>query len=61
MDSLQRSAKHLRNWCVDFALPYWAEQAQRSDKSWVEHLHLDGYPDLKAERRWRVLARQVYV
>ena len=61
MDDLQRSAKRLRNWCVDFALPYWAEQAQRADKSWVEHLHLDGTPDLEAERRWRVLARQVYV
>jgi len=61
MDALQNSAEHLKQWCVEKALPYWADHAQRDDKSWVEHLKLDGTPDLKAERRWRVLARQVYV
>ena len=43
------------------ALPYWADHAQNTDNSWAEHLYLDGFPDLNAERRWRVLARQVYV
>jgi len=61
MDALTQSAARLKTWCVSRALPYWAEHAQRSDKSWVEHLKLDGTPDLAAERRWRVLARQVYV
>lgn len=61
MDALQESAARLRRWCVDHALPVWAHRAQRSDKSWVEHLNLDGTADMAAERRWRVLARQVYV
>ncbi len=61
MDALQHSAARLKKWCVGQALPYWARHAQRDDKSWVEHLKLDGTPDLDAERRWRVLARQVYV
>jgi len=53
--------KILRTWCVDRALPLWADLAQNSDGSWVEHLHTDGTADHAAERRWRVLARQVYV
>ena len=61
MDALTQSAARLKTWCVSRALPYWAAHAQRPDKSWVEHLNLDGTPDLAAERRWRVLARQVYV
>jgi len=61
MDALERSANTLRAWCSQQALPIWAERAQLADGSWVEHLHLDGQPDLQAERRWRVLARQVYV
>lgn len=60
-DDLTRSAARLLDWIRQKALPYWAEHAQLSDGSWVEHLHLDGSPDLSAERRWRVLARQVYV
>jgi len=61
MDALTQSAARLKDWCALRALPYWAEHAQLDDKSWVEHLHFDGSPDLLAERRWRVLARQVYV
>lgn len=61
MDALQHSAARLRQWCTAQALPVWTERAQRPDSSWVEHLHLDGAPDISAERRWRVLARQVYV
>ena len=61
MDALSKSSARLKGWCAQRALPYWAEHGQRPDKSWVEHLHLDGTADLAAERRWRVLARQVYV
>lgn len=61
MDALSHSAARLRNWCSHHALPYWANHAQRADNSWIEHLNLDGTPDRAAERRWRVLARQVYV
>lgn len=61
MDKLAQSSARLKEWCALRALPYWAEHAQRADKSWIEHLNLDGTPDLTAERRWRVLARQVYV
>lgn len=60
-DALTRSAERLKLWCRDHALPLWAERAFLPDGSWVEHLNLDGQPDLSAERRWRVLARQVYV
>lgn len=60
-DHLQISADRLVRWVKEKALPIWAERAQLSDGSWVEHLKLDGKPDLEAERRWRVLARQVYV
>ncbi len=61
MDALAHSAARLRQWCIEKALPIWAERAQRPDGSWVEHLNLDGTADIAAERRWRVLARQVYV
>ena len=60
-DALQLSAARLKKWCSEHALPLWAERAHLEDGSWVEHLHLNGQPDLAAERRWRVLARQVYV
>ncbi|WP_416876797.1 AGE family epimerase/isomerase [Litorimonas sp.] len=59
--SLKNSADRLKSWCIDAALPYWADRARFPDGSWVEHLHLDGSPDRDAERRWRILARQVYV
>ena len=61
MDALTQSSARLKDWCALRALPYWVQHAQRNDDSWVEHLYLDGFPDLAAERRWRVLARQVYV
>ncbi len=60
-DALTQSAVRLRRWCSEQALPIWAERAHLETGCWVEHLHLDGQPDLTAERRWRVLARQVYV
>jgi len=58
---LEQSSARLTAWVIDCALPLWAQRGQRDDGSWVEHLYLDGTPDLSAERRWRVLARQIYV
>jgi len=58
--SLHRSAEDLKHWAINAALPFWL-RAQRKDGSWVEHLNLDKTPDRAAERRWRVLARQIYV
>jgi len=60
-NTFETSMSRLRDWIVDRALPIWAERAHLADGSWVEHLNLNGTPDLSAERRWRVLARQVYV
>jgi len=61
IDPLTQSATRLQAWCINCALPLWENRARKSDHSWVEHLHLDGTADHTAERRWRVLARQVYV
>ncbi|MEL6686313.1 MAG: AGE family epimerase/isomerase [Pseudomonadota bacterium] len=52
------AAMTVKEWLVNTSLPLWAERANLPDGSWVEHLKLDGTPDLEAERRWRVLARQ---
>jgi len=60
-DNLKQSSDRLTKWVSEKALPLWAERAQLPTGCWVEHLKLDGTPDLSAERRWRVLARQVYV
>jgi len=59
--ALEQNALRLKNWTIDKALPIWAQRAQLEDGSWAEHLSLDGTADMAAERRWRVLARQVYV
>lgn len=59
--ALNNSARRIRRWVIDKALPLWAARAQMSNGRWVEHLHLNGKPDLTAELRWRVLARQIYV
>ena len=59
--ALNQSASRLKDWTVHHALPIWAKRAWLPDGSWVEHLNLDGTADMKAERRWRVLARQIYV
>jgi mannose-6-phosphate isomerase len=58
---LKKSAERIRNWVIKKALPLWAERAQHQSGRWVEHLNLNGTPDLSAELRWRVLARQIYV
>lgn len=56
--ALRFSAARLREWLARTALPVWAERAQRPSGDWVEHLHPDGTPDMEAERRWRINARQ---
>ena len=58
---LKNSALRMREWVITQALPFWAERAQHESGRWVEHLNLDGTPDLSADLRWRVLARQIYV
>jgi len=60
-DALKQSAKRIRGWVIERALPLWVERGQHANGRWVEHLHLDGTPDLSADLRWRVLARQIYV
>jgi len=59
--NLANSAAKLKTWTISKAMPLWAARAQLPDGSWVEHLTLDGKADMQAERRWRILARQVYV
>lgn len=59
--ALKDSALRMRDWVIDKALPLWAIRAQHESGRWVEHLNLDGTPDLTADLRWRVLARQIYV
>ncbi len=59
--NLKNSAKCLQDWTMKQALPIWAQRALLPDGSWVEHLALNGMADMAAERRWRVLARQIYV
>ena len=59
--ALKQSAARLKDWTIRAALPIWAKRAHLADGSWVEHLNLDGTADMQAERRWRVLARQIYV
>jgi mannose/cellobiose epimerase-like protein (N-acyl-D-glucosamine 2-epimerase family) len=60
-DDLLNSALKLKNWCIKYALPTWSAKAQLANGSWIEYLNLNGSPNMKAVRRWRVLARQVYV
>ena len=55
------SAQRLKSWTIDKALPIWAARGQFADGSWAEHLWLSGQVDDQAQRRWRVLARQIYV
>jgi len=59
--ALKNSALRMRDWVIHRALPLWALRAQQASGRWVEHLNLDGTPDLTADLRWRVLARQIYV
>ncbi|MEP1229239.1 MAG: AGE family epimerase/isomerase [Litorimonas sp.] len=59
--ALKHSTNRLKQWTITKALPIWRARAQLPDGSWVEHLTLGGMADMQAERRWRVLARQIYV
>ena len=42
------------------SLDLWAERGRDQHGGWYEHLHKDGSPDVKAPRRHRIQARQVY-
>lgn len=52
----------IRHWLARSALPLWADAGiDREAGGFVERLRLDGTPDLKAAKRLRVQARQIYV
>ena len=56
------SAKRIRSWLFDEALPLWAERGLDKVNGGVfEALNHDGSPALLGKRRLRVLARQIYV
>jgi mannose-6-phosphate isomerase len=52
----------LHRFVAEKALPLWAQGGVHPHEGvFVEHLHMDGTPDLEAVRRMRVQARQIYV
>lgn len=58
----RESARDLRRWAMDIALPFWASTGWDSNLgAFHERLHPDGTPDVRAARRVRVQARQIYV
>jgi mannose/cellobiose epimerase-like protein (N-acyl-D-glucosamine 2-epimerase family) len=51
-----------RQWLVDTALPFWGTiGVDHEQGGFVERLQWDGAPDLAADKRVRVQARQIYV
>ena len=55
-------AADLRRFIIEEALPLWAGPGRDRRHGGVhERLHLDGTPDLRAAKRLRVQARQIYV
>ena len=55
-------AQSLRRWAVEKALPLWSTNGfDKKRGGFHERLNPDGSPDLSANRRLRVQARQVYV
>ena len=59
--TLQRRAKHLKQWAVSSALPFWARYGVDKHGGFFEDLDLTGNPRAEIVRRFRVQARQVYV
>lgn len=51
----------LKEWLIEAALPFWAQQGRDMYGGFYECLYLDGQPDTDAIRRLRVQARQIYV
>ncbi len=53
--------EHFVGWCRDTVLPFWARHGvDRKHGGFYEQLHFDGRPDVRANRRVRVSARQIY-
>lgn len=60
-DALRRAAGRLDYWLMSAALPlWWSAGADHAAGGFFEGLELDGRP-VRADRRARVLARQIYV
>lgn len=60
-DALRQAADRLDDWLLSSALPlWWTEGADHQAGGFCEGLHLDGRP-VRADRRARVQARQIYV
>lgn len=59
--SFIREAEVLKSWCINHALPFWANNARDEQGGFYEDLHLDGIANTEAIRRVRVQARQIFV
>lgn len=60
--NLRRAAAGFESWFREHALPLWARNGLDHDThAFYERLLMDGSPDLKADVRVRVQARQIFV
>ncbi len=56
------TVERVRRWTFETALPFWADRGLDPVRGgFVERMELDGRPDLAADKRVRVQARQIYV
>ncbi len=60
MSELLVSASSARDWLVNKALPFWADNARDAQGGFCEELNQNGEPNWSAIRRLRVQARQIY-
>jgi mannose/cellobiose epimerase-like protein (N-acyl-D-glucosamine 2-epimerase family) len=61
-ERLRRAAQRFESWFRKHALPLWVEVGFNPDaRAFRERLQPDGTPDLKADVRVRVQARQIFV
>ncbi len=58
---MNHTADRVRHWLSDVALPLWAGIGVDQHGGFVERLTAAGEPDLTADKRVRVQARQIYV
>lgn len=58
--SIDEAKEHARNWLFGQAAPLWSTAGVLPDGMFAEKLSVDGVPDLDANRRLRVQARQIY-
>lgn len=61
LDAFEQQVSALKQWMIDDALPFWAEQALDPTGGFYEDLTPDGHPRKDQPRRLRVQARQAYV